>query len=398
MRVLVIFSNPAEGQRVRLDLEDKVFVELGREFGERVSIERQHASDIDDVHMLLSSNHYDIIQFSGHGSPAGIYLDRSDQSSGDLVNAGRMASLLDLAEPPPRLVLFLCCYSDSASDILAASAPFVVTSKAEVLNSECLVFVRGFYESLFNGTSIQSAFNHALYLLHAKGHSSESFRLNRRCLIRSAGGLYVESKPLPHRDTILINLDAVRDGLGSFGLSEEELCHLLARKITIHHRIFDQPRESATIPIGRLLFGEFEWSNARDVVHCRRLMRLRADTPLAHWEAWARVLISYNDLASCAYRGAREPADPGGAQVLARAVSLFAGHVSRYLLPMKSQISALGFESLLPHVSFAAIHVDDAKAKLEEGRYVEVVESLELALTNYHEVATGLQPPEELKD
>jgi hypothetical protein len=126
MRLLVIFSDPPDESviRLRLDREDKLIAQLGKRYP--VSIERLHASEIDDIHQVIASEDFDIIQFSGHGSPDGIYLEKADfRPSGELVTTERLESLLSIAESPPRLVIFLSCYSNSSVQSLSRVAPFV---------------------------------------------------------------------------------------------------------------------------------------------------------------------------------------------------------------------------------------------------------------------------------
>ena len=309
--------------------------------------------------------------------------------------ARRLLSLLELASRGPLVVVLLCCYSDDALDLLANAAPFVVTSKCEVQDAACVVFTKGFYEHLFAGNSIQGSFQHAQSLLTAREFDPDSFRLSRRSLIKRSDGVFIESVPDPHRDSILVNLDAVKDRLGKFGMGEEELCHMLARKLRVHSWIFDGANDHAIIPVGRLLFGEFTWKNAREVVFCTRLMKIRHDVPRRHWELWSRILTSYNDLAACAYRSVAEPAAPGNRSVLQEGILVFKHHIHKYLVPALGALNALGYDSLVPHGEWAAAAVESAEDQFTMGRYPQAVSALEMALTNFHEVANGLLPPEE---
>ncbi len=421
MRVLIVFSDPPGQAALRLDKEDRLIAQMARQYSDSVSVERQHASQIDDIHALITKGTYDVIQFSGHGSPDGIFLEKSDLAafgrvsyardfvapgavqgqapenlgSGELVSPQRLLSLLDLASKSPLVVILLCCYSGSSIPLLANAAPFVITSRSAVDDAACILFISGFYDSLFSHHPVQRSYEHALSLLKARGFDSDCFRLSRRSLIKRANGLFVESNPDPYRDSILVNLDAVASRLGSFGMSEEELCHLLARKLRVHSWIFDGANDRAVIPVGRLLFGEFTWQNAKDVVLCTRLMKLRADIPRSHWELWLTVLTSYNDLAASEYRSLPKPADPSSRPKLEDAVRVFQHHVAKYFRPLLSTIEKLGFDSVVPHVEMAIAAIDKAEDQLAMSRYPQLVQSLETALTNFHEVATGLQPPEE---
>ena len=397
MKLLVIFSNPSDQPHLRLDKEDKALMGVARRFGESVVLERQHASEIEDIHPLIMEGEFDVIQFSGHGHADGICLEKSHCEAGatELVNAERVVDIICLARRPPLLAVFLSCYADNSLSTLAGAAPFVITSRFQVSDTECIAFVRGFYEVFFKEPSVQNAFNHAIHVLGVKELPKDRFRLSRRSLIRKGNSLYVESTPDLHRDTILVNLDQVKHQLGQFGLSEEELCHLLAKKLRVHYWIFERARETATIPIGRLLFGEFEWQNAKDVVFCTRLMKLRSDVPQPHWELWAKALTSYNDLASCEYRTAPDPVDPRSRGMLKRAVQLFSYHTDSCLKPMRRKLEEVGRSEIMPHIEFAIAQTEKAVTELERKEYPRVVEALELALTNYHEVVTALQPPEE---
>lgn len=205
----------------------------------------------------------------------------------------------------------------------------------------------------------------------------------------------MKSRPSPDHDPVIINLDAVKERLGRFGMSEEELCHLLSQKLIIHRWIFDGERDGAVIPIGRLLFGVFSWTDARDVIYCRKLMRLRADHPTLAWQTWSRLLSSYNDLAALEYRRVQRPADPAVREALEEATTLFAHHLEKYLVPAREAIRSLEMTALMPHLEMAIAEVDRAKDELQLARYRQVVVCLELALTNYHTVVNGVQPPED---
>ncbi len=58
-----------------MDKEDKAIMGVARRFNESVTVERQHASEIEDIHRLITEGDFDVIQFSGHGHPDGICLE-----------------------------------------------------------------------------------------------------------------------------------------------------------------------------------------------------------------------------------------------------------------------------------------------------------------------------------
>lgn len=397
MKVLVLFSDPpdASGARLRLDREDKLISQLAKRYS--VAIDRLHASQIDDIQTVIASDNFNIIQFSGHGSSEGIYLDKADFGpSGDLVTPDQLESLLSIAETPPRLVVFLSCFSNDAVVTLSRVAPFVISAVGPVRDDVCLEFIRCFYERHFSGHAISRAFDDAIRLLASKSLPTESFRFDRRFLIQKGHSRHIECKPRGRENSIILNLDAVTNVLSKFGMQEEEICFLLARKLAIHYWIFSVPRDGCIIPIGRLLFGEFSWKNADDVVYCDRIMKLRPDVLAEHWRVWSKLLISYNDLASNEYRLSNNPADPSQRNKLRQAITLFEHHINRYLVPARPEIERLGFSSSLVNFEFVVSHCEAARDQFELERFSQVVQALEEALTNYHEIVDAIHPPEEM--
>lgn len=395
MKILIIYSNPKDQPILRLDKEDRAISKLKREYEKE--IETHHASDVNDVHSLMKGEKYDVIQFSGHGSPKGIYLEKCNyENGGDLISAMRIVNLINLSEKLPSLVIFLCCYSNKSVEILSDAAPFVITTDHEIGDRECIEFVKGFYESFLEGNSIQSSFKHAINCLLAKQLPVDNFRLNRRYLLKKNNGLYVESKPSYKRDSLLIDLSIVSDKIAQLDIDEAEFCHLISRKLAIHHWIFDVPRDNAILPIGKLLFGEFSWEDSKDVVVCTNLMRFKGSLPPAHWKIWSRVLLAYNDLAACAYRSTINPSSPKNKPLLQHALELFENHIQRFLISTIDLVTDLGFIAVEPHIEWIKTNLDAANMYIQNNDLPKVVASLELSLSNFHEIVTILQPPEEI--
>lgn len=395
LRVLVLFSSPPGQPPLRLDKEDRLIHALARRFKTKVVIDRHHATRVDDIHELIVDREYDIIQFSGHGDANGIYLERRHCDTGEVVSPSRLVNLLRLSAKAPSLVLLLCCYGRNHVTTLADAAPFVITLDGAVEDEHCLNFIESFYEQRFRGKSTTDSYHRALALLQARDQKFDACALLRRQMIKQNASFFVECRPLPDQDPVLINLDAVKSEFKRLGMEEEEFCHLLARRLRIHRWIFNTPREHALIPVGRMLFGDFSWENAKDQVYCNRLIRLRADIPEKHWQEWSRLLNAYNDLASCEYRQDQSPADPSRRSMLREAVELYQDTLRRFIEPAQAAFGELRAVRLVANVVQVRTHIEAAAAHLEAGRLPAVVMQLELALTNLHEIVTVLQPPEE---
>src|SRR5262249_52130012 len=160
-RVLIISSDPRHGPRERLEEEERVFVRLGRQFGNKVHLEYHPASAVHNFHSFVSGGGYDVIHFSGHGSREGIFLEGPDFAAPELVGAKRLVSLMALAEKTPLLVLSLCCYTKELVPILTEMAPFVITAGADVDSRAALTFVEAFYESFLKKRLVTPSFEHA---------------------------------------------------------------------------------------------------------------------------------------------------------------------------------------------------------------------------------------------
>lgn len=395
--MLALFSNPPDQEALRLDKEDKILSQISRKYSENVSLERLHASDIDSIYSLISDTSFRILHFSGHGSPLGIYLDKTDLNSkdGELVSPERLVSLIELADQPPLLVVMLTCYSNDLLDELVDVAPFVITCRLGVPDECCLQFVKAFYDNLFMGRSIMSSFSNTIKLISIRGYKSDFFRLSRRSLIRKGSSKMVECKLGSNHNSILVNIDSVSHDLELLNLTEEEFVHLLSRKLKIHYWIFSIPREGALIPIGQLLFGEFNWENSQDVVYCTNLFKLQTNIKPLHLELWARLLTTYNDLISSDYRGIFNRDYLLNPSILRKSCERFKYLFKRYIIPSRISIEKLGFNQVIPNLEFAIVACDKANDYLLMDNNPQVIKELEICLTNLHEIVDAIKPPSE---
>ena len=78
IRVLIIFSNSPGQAAGRHDVQDRTVSNVLLDFEGKVEVDRRHATEIDDIHALITKGSYDLIHISGCGSEHGVYLDRFD--------------------------------------------------------------------------------------------------------------------------------------------------------------------------------------------------------------------------------------------------------------------------------------------------------------------------------
>jgi PAS domain-containing protein len=115
LRVLGLFSLPAEGRPLNLRRERQALVRLFAEIGGlrravdvralQYGVSRQRLRDV-----LEEGEGWDVIHVAGHGAPGQLALEQEDGSA-DLVTAAELADLLDLARERVKLVTLSACWS-----------------------------------------------------------------------------------------------------------------------------------------------------------------------------------------------------------------------------------------------------------------------------------------------
>jgi hypothetical protein len=308
-KILVLYSNPDDTPRLRLDKEhraiDQTLQKLG---GDPRLIRRLHAVSVDDFAEAVQSGGFDVIQFSGHGSEEGIFLENAQLGARELVDAGRLAAILRSSPKQLRALLLLSCFSTSSLGDLITSAPFVITVSGPVSDEACVEFVAAFYQNYFKTSSIEGAFKAACNLVDFMGYG-ESIApvLTRRAMVGNQETALCAAAI--GMDSLLIDLSRVEEQIGHLGISREYFLSLLSRKIRIHRWIFDQPSERTLLPLGPY-FGEFSWQNIDDPIVCRSILQVKSEVSERSCESWANLLVAYNDVSARRYRRAPNPASP----------------------------------------------------------------------------------------
>src|SRR5512132_2861656 len=203
--------------------------------------------------------------------------------------------------------------------------------------------------------------------------------------------LYRECVARSHEHPILINMDKVVDRLDSLGTSKGEVLQLICSRMPIDERLLNGSRDDALIPISDVLLGTFSWTNREDIA-CNRLARVAADAPEEQLRLWLALLNAYNYLAASKYRNLQRPADPAFKHELKTAVAAFESSIEN-LLSNSDTLVRLGFRRLLPYVVRIETEFVQASDRLLRRDYRGVVLALETALTHYHAVVSGIQPP-----
>jgi hypothetical protein len=268
----------------------------------------------------LAETKYDILQFSGHGTGEGFFLEGEDGDSSKIITAEKLAHLLGESQPNLKLAIFIACFSAEALPILSKVAPYIITICGPADDARAIEFTRTFYDKYFRQDFIERAH----FFAQEFAGSELKAVLTRRGLDQKGDKLLFQVLPRGNHlgDSFLIDLDEAEHDIESLGVPRETFLNLLTRKIRLHRRIFDTPREHAILPIGQF-FGIFSWQNALDVIRCHRILRVRPDIDDKACEIWARLIVSYNGNASERYRLLPEPIGPGIQKTLKRALENF---------------------------------------------------------------------------
>jgi hypothetical protein len=154
IRILIVFSNPAETQPLRLQSEERVIREAIQMLNakDKVNLTTLAAATVDDLRRQLLVEDYQIVHFSGHGEPGAVIFETAE--------GGAVRSPLDaLAEllahyPSVQCVLLNSCYSVAE---LRPIAPFTIGMEKPIDDQAAIEFARGFYDAIAAGRAFQFA-------------------------------------------------------------------------------------------------------------------------------------------------------------------------------------------------------------------------------------------------
>jgi len=252
-------------------------------------------------------------------------------------------------------------------------------------DSASIEFIRMFYTTYFKRGFIESAYLFAQQLVDPY----LTVVLSRRAL-ESGGRVLFQVFPEAHGDPLLVDLDEADKDIEALAISREIFLESLARKIRVHRRIFDHPRDRAVLPIGQFI-GVFSWQNAKDIVRCHRILRIRPEVDDHACNVWGDLAVTYNDVAMSKYRWAPSYVlnDP---RQLNLALNEYQS-VYDYIVEKAEVIDVSN--SYVPEQyrlskSLMAANLKMAERKLDSGDFGSAVAYLESALSSFHDLLDAL--------
>lgn len=392
-KVLIFYSNPQDTSRLRLDKENRALdLILQRLNLPQSTIRRLHATSAEDLARALHEKEYDIVQFSGHGSEDGIYLEDLFHQKSSQISAPQITAILRDASPNLKATLFISCFSAASIPKLIDISPYLVTI-SNVANDEASIeFISEFYDSYFRHKSIEKAFIAAqTYLSLIKQDGNLNSILSRRAIEKAADHVLFQVFPTGLRDSILIDLTEANQDIQSLSISRDSFLSLLTRKIRVHRWIFDTPRERAILSVGRY-FGLFSWQDANDVVVCHKIMQIRPDVDEPTCDVWASLIVAYNDLYADKYRTADKPFEQS---ISTRLKKVLDRYQETFDFFFEKDVVASIFRQTIPEQfkvtkSVIGANLRMGSVKFHEGDFAYSVMYLETALSSIHDLLDSL--------
>jgi len=120
----------------------------------------------------ITTWHPGVLHLSSHGVKDCLVLEDGGGTA-HFFSCSMLRAMLELAGSSTRLVLLNCCsLSTMGNEFVEAGVPHVVCCSCDLKDSASQIFLRVFYSNLFQGTSVQRAFNEAIVAL--RSHSERS--------------------------------------------------------------------------------------------------------------------------------------------------------------------------------------------------------------------------------
>lgn len=387
-KILILYSNPSDTERLRLDKEHRSLDEVLEDAHvSRDTIVRLHATRLQDLLNSLSAADYEIVQFSSHGSSLGFFLESDSDSGGStLVSAEQVANLLNQTQPNLRAAIFLACFSADAIPHLIKAAPFIITVSEGADDDASIRFIRWFYKQYFRSHSIERSFFYAQQM--SRNLNSV---LTRRALQETMNEFLVPVIPTGNHigDCYLVDIREIYEDIQNLGVPKEDFLEILSRKIRVHNRIFDVPNQRVTLPIEKF-FGVFSWENAVDVIKCHKLYRIKPEVDEDTCKVWADLMVIYNDSITLRYRLLNSN-EIGTEKDFLTALRKYRT-VHKYIA--NHEVVAILRKNVFEHyrITKALINanLDMAETKISEEDYQSAIIYMETVLSSLHDLVDAL--------
>lgn len=159
LRILFLGANPEGAPSLRLDHEVRE-IDLAlrqADFRERFDLRQQLAVRPADLQAALLRHRPQVVHFSGHGSPDGIFLE-DEVGDARKVQGSVVARILAVFKKQIRCVVLNACYSRDQADAIARDIDCVIGMSTAIGDLAAVRFSSAFYQALAFGSSVAVAF------------------------------------------------------------------------------------------------------------------------------------------------------------------------------------------------------------------------------------------------
>lgn len=163
-KILVLTSNPKDTQSLDLNVEINNIKEVLKRSKYRDEYEIELCLDVnkDDLLETLLQEKPMVVHFSGHGIGANGLLFYGKDGMTELASGENLSNLFRLFSKYIQCVLLNACHSQEQAVVVSQQIPYVIGTDNAISDSRAIAFSKGFYTALFNGESIDSAFEMAV--------------------------------------------------------------------------------------------------------------------------------------------------------------------------------------------------------------------------------------------
>ncbi len=170
INVLVMLANPKGTDALRLGAEDRTIRECIAVSRNRdnLLVNIRHAATIHDFRRALLEQPYQLIHISGHGTNKGLVFE-DELGERRIVPQEALADLICSYSPPIDCVLLNACYTHEQGNMISLGVSFTIAMDGPISDPAAIEFVRGFYDAMAAGKSIEFAYQEGCRTIKTAG-------------------------------------------------------------------------------------------------------------------------------------------------------------------------------------------------------------------------------------
>ena len=159
-KILVLASNPKGTEQLKLNPEIRLIQDALQEGNQRenFSLESILEANLDDLQKTIRRKKPQIVHFCGHGTGSQGLVLATSSGQIQLLDTQAIADLFKLFNTQVKCVVLNACNSQFQAAAINQHINYVVKTKQEIRDDAAVAFSKGFYEALFDGETIERAY------------------------------------------------------------------------------------------------------------------------------------------------------------------------------------------------------------------------------------------------